>query len=75
MNIECISTLDENLKDKLNVVRQNILAMNNVSYEGVTSVFENDQEKVTIYSLLTNLENIEIVKRVTKKSQRNFCNK
>lgn len=61
-----MSILDESLKDKLDVVRANILAMPNVPYEGVTSSFENEDEKVTIYSLLPNLENAEIVEKTTK---------
>ena len=69
MSIECMNHLDENLKEKLKVVRQNILTMTNIPYEGVKSSFETPEEQVTIYSLLPNLEGSEmnITREIRKK--------
>lgn len=69
MSIECMNHLDENLKEKLKVVRQNILTMTNIPYEGVKSSFETPEEQVTIYSLLPNLEGSEIIERTTEKEK------
>lgn len=66
MSIECLNVLDGNLKEKLVTVKKNILTMANIPYEGIQSTFATDEESITIYNLLPELEEAEIVEKRSK---------
>ena len=56
MNIKCIDTLGNELKNKLKVAKKECMTLTDISYVGVI-------QKTTIYSLLPKLENIQFLKR------------
>lgn len=66
MSIECLNVLDASLKEKLAIVKENILFMGDISYKGVQSQFETEEEKITIYNLLPGLEEAEVVVKKEK---------
>src|SRR5690625_3533703 len=66
MSIECLNVLDASLKEKLAIVKESILSMGDISYKGVQSQFETEEEKITIYNLLPGLEEAEVVVKKEK---------
>lgn len=69
MSIESMISLSSTLKDKLDVVRKESLSMSNIPYEGVKTVFTNNNEEVTIYNFLPYLEEvIFIVEKIEGKT-------
>ena len=70
MSIECLNVLDASLKEKLAIVKESILSMGDISYKGVQSQFETEEEKITIYNLLPGLEEAEVVVKKEKGKDR-----
>lgn len=67
MNINCIDSLDNELKEKIKLARKDCLTLTNISY-GVTHSMELEDRTITIYSLLPTLESVQIIKRENKSS-------
>lgn len=63
MNIKCIDTLGNELKNKLKVAKKECMTLTDISYVGVIQKTEEGNQKTTIYSLLPKLENIQFLKR------------
>ena len=63
MNIKCIDTLGNELKNKLKVAKKECMTLTDISYVGVIQKIEEGNQKTTIYSLLPKLENIQFLKR------------
>lgn len=63
MNIKCLDTLDNTLKDKLKTAKKECMNIIDLSYAGVVQKEEGETEKITIYSLLPTLENVQFLKR------------
>ena len=63
MNIKCIDTLGNELKNKLKVAKKECMTLTDISYVGVIQKTEEGNKKTTIYSLLPKLENIQFLKR------------